>query len=146
MSANFVHAGDDMSTVMDPGSGASKRPMTAVLQQLASEYKAFSIDKFYDSLAKMIETSACAMTPILAASHRNCQVGSEMRCFQLLGFDVMLTSKFEPFLLEINNSPSLCIDECFPLEPGEDVGNAPKGRRNEREKDKICLCMDMQGP
>merc|ERR1719324_2167069 len=95
--------------------------MTAVLKQLASENKGFSVDKFYESLAKMIETSACAMAPILAASHRNCQVGSEMRCFQVLGFDVMLTSKFEPYLLEVNNSPSLCIDEVFPLEPGEQV-------------------------
>merc|ERR1719281_2289120 len=111
---------------------------------MTQEYKGFSIDKFYESLAKMIETSACVMSPILAASHRDCKVGSEMRCFQLLGFDVMLTNKFQPYLLEVNNSPSLCIDEVFPLEKGEEVGNAPKNRRS--EKDSPCLCMDMQGP
>jgi len=27
-------------------------------------------------------------------------------CFQLLGFDIMIDSKLEPFLLEVNHSPS----------------------------------------
>merc|ERR1719171_76246 len=146
-SDKFVHAGEDMGTVLDPGSGASKRPLTAVLQQLEGEYPGFSSEQFYESLAAMVGTSAALMAPALAVSHRGCAAGEEMRSFQVLGFDVMLDHRFVPYLLEINNSPSLCIDEVLPLEPGESVpAGVPAGRVPGRDRDKVCLCMEMSGP
>jgi len=35
------------------------------------------------------------------------------RCWQVLGLDILLTQKFEPFLLEVNAGPSLSIEKII---------------------------------
>lgn len=70
-----------------------------------------------------------------------------MPCFQVLGFDVILDEQFVPYLLEINNSPSLCIDEALPLEADSSLlDDGACGRPKTREKGKVCRCMDMAQP
>lgn len=34
-------------------------------------------------------------------------------CFQILGFDVLIDSKFKPYLLEVNASPSFGTDSSL---------------------------------
>lgn len=70
------------------------------------------------------------MAPTLTCHHRQHGSSDEMRCFQVLGFDVMLGHDFKAYLLEVNNSPSISIDEALPIEP--DMG-----------EEKLCRCMDM---
>lgn len=74
------------------------------------------------------------MAPVLAENHQflSAARSDEMRCFHMLGFDVILDRDFYPYLLEINNSPSLNIDEVFPLDKDDDA--------------KPCLCMELSGP
>jgi len=95
------------------------------------------------------------MAPAMFASYRGCgaEDADRMRCCQLLGFDVMLGRDFRPLLLEINNSPSLCIDEALPLDPGdprleglERGRSGIPGRPRERGPGKVCVCMDMAQP
>merc|ERR1719231_89032 len=75
------------------------------------------------------------MAPALCGYHRAHGDG-EIPCFQMLGFDVILDEEFKPHLLEINNSPSLCIDEAFPLDPSSvDSSGMAHGRRGH--------CMDL---
>jgi len=146
-SDKFEHAGETMESVFDPRSTASKRPLTAALTQMERECQGFDRGAFYDSVAAVVLKSVAIMAPVLTAFSRN-HGGGEMRSFQILGFDIILGRDFTPYLLEINNSPSLCIDECLPLDfdkmSSEDHA-VPIGGRT-REKDKVCRCMDMAQP
>jgi len=146
-SDKFEHAGETMESVFDPGSTASKRPLTAALAQMEMECHGFDRGAFYDSVAAVVLKSVAVMAPALTAFSRS-HGGGEMRSFQVLGFDIILDRDFVPYLLEINNSPSLCIDECLPLDYDrmslEDLA-VPTGGRT-REKDKVCRCMDMAQP
>lgn len=42
-------------------------------------------------------------------------------CFELLGFDIMLTDALEPVLIEVNHSPSLFCDSLFDFETKRSV-------------------------
>lgn len=38
------------------------------------------------------------------------QKSDNAKCFHVLGFDILLDSKYKPWLLEVNNNPSFSID------------------------------------
>eukprot|EP01029_Cantina_marsupialis_P010754 TRINITY_DN2442_c0_g1_i2.p1 TRINITY_DN2442_c0_g1~~TRINITY_DN2442_c0_g1_i2.p1 ORF type:complete len:575 (+),score=116.53 TRINITY_DN2442_c0_g1_i2:76-1800(+) len=93
---------------------------------MAREGSKWSLSAFWEWVAeqgkdsKAIEKQICniigktllAVGWSLRHSYRTCfaedNVGN--RCFELLGFDVMLDSKWKPHLLEVNHSPSLHSD------------------------------------
>lgn len=136
-----------MQEVFDPTSTASKRPLTAVLKQMEIECAGFDRDEFYEGVTNLVQKSAAIMAPVLSSYYRG-HGTSKMPCFQILGFDVILDEQFVPYLLEINNNPSLCIDEALPIEAGAlslDEAGGP-GRPKTREKGKVCRCMDMVQP
>merc|ERR1711871_1752580 len=111
---------------------------------MQAECSSFSVQAFYDNILCLVQKSCAMLAPTLFSYHRNYGDG-EMPCFQMLGFDVILDEGFVPYLLEINNSPSLCIDEAFALDAGAaglELGESP-GRPKTREKGKVCRCMDM---
>lgn len=144
-SDKFEHAGETMHEVFDQSSTASKRPLTAVLRQMEAECGGFDQNNFYESVLQLVQRSAAIMAPVLHAYHRAHGSG-EMPCFQMLGFDVILDEKFVPYLLEINNSPSLCIDEALPIAAGSVDLTETAGRPRTRERGKVCRCMDMVQP
>eukprot|EP00930_Biecheleria_cincta_P037434 TRINITY_DN25697_c0_g1_i1.p1 TRINITY_DN25697_c0_g1~~TRINITY_DN25697_c0_g1_i1.p1 ORF type:complete len:651 (+),score=94.47 TRINITY_DN25697_c0_g1_i1:43-1995(+) len=146
-SDKFEHAGETLESVFDPASTASKRPLTAALTQMERECPGFERDSFYENVASLVQKSVALMAPVLAAFARPITGGGEMPSFQILGFDVLLGHDFMAYLLEINNSPSLCIDEALPLNV-DDLSpkelSTPVGLT--REKGKVCRCMDMAHP
>lgn len=53
--------------------------------------------------------------PQLAHLYKSCQPEclDNSMCFQVLGFDVLIDSKFKPYLLEVNASPSFGTDSSL---------------------------------
>lgn len=146
----FEHSGETLEEVHSTSTTASKRPLTTALKQIEEEHPDFTAEDFYVSLEGLIRTTVAMMAPVLALAGSEAH-GGELRSCQVLGFDVMLDRNFAPFLLEVNNSPSLCIDEALPLDPEEAKEFMAKGGRaagragmKTKDGDTVCRCMDMQ--
>jgi hypothetical protein len=149
-SEKFEHSAETLNMLSDLASVASKRPLSTVLRQIKAEHPDFDVEAFFESIAAVAVRTVALMAPALSCYYRQHAADrchEEMRSFQILGLDVMLDREFHPFLLEVNNAPSFCIDEAFQLEPGEPGSEQRAGIPGRpREKDKVCLCADMQQP
>ena len=60
----------------------------------------------------LIIKTMLTIQPELAHSYRTCQPSDQesLMCFELLGFDVILTHDMKPMLLEVNHAPSFATD------------------------------------
>ena len=92
-------------------------------------------EAFYANVSEIAQRVIAIMAPVLRFYSRQLGCEDNIGCFQILGFDVMLSQTFEAYLLEVNNSPSISIDEALPVEESE-LGEAGK----------LCRCMDMAQP
>eukprot|EP00434_Breviolum_minutum_P014684 symbB.v1.2.012949.t1/scaffold892.1/size156909/1 len=140
-SNKFEHCSESMEGVFGDENVSSKRPLTVCLRQLAQEYPDFDIEAFYNDVELIAQRSLALMAPVLLSRSRSAEfLHAGRQCFQVFGFDIMLDHKYKAFLLEVNNSPSLCVDEALPADPEMVEG---KLVTKNREKDKLCRCMDM---
>mmetsp|Transcript_123630 Transcript_123630/g.219083 ORF Transcript_123630/g.219083 Transcript_123630/m.219083 type:complete len:645 (+) Transcript_123630:75-2009(+) len=118
-SSKFEHSGDTYEEVFDLGNVSSKRPLTVALRQIELQHPKFDTDEFYCAVARMAQNIVAVMSPVIVASHRPWTGDGDIHSLQVLGFDVMLDKDFRPHLLEVNNSPSLRIDEVSRAESEE---------------------------
>lgn len=104
-SPNFVF--NEKSGVDNVG---HKRSLTSTMQFFAEQGK--DVPALWARIHDMIIKTLCAVLPSLAHTYRSCQPDDPYNsmCFELLGLDVILNSKFKPFLLEVNHSPSFTAD------------------------------------
>ena len=75
------------------------------------------------TIREAIVKTFCAVQPQLADSYRNCQPcdNDNDKCFEILGFDILLDHKLKPWLLEVNHSPSFSTDTPFDLKVKSDL-------------------------
>lgn len=87
-----------------------KRSLTCVFKQLAA--KGIDIEKLKEKINDVaIKTVICGL-PLMSHQYKCSQPEdySGNICFHILGLDIMLDSKGEPILLEVNHTPSFTTD------------------------------------
>ena len=91
----------------------SKRSITTAFEQLRAEYGSmFDEEALWERIRSMCDLTLSCIAPTLllhSAEHSRAP-GFSSHCFQVLGFDVLIDDTFEPYLLEINQHPSLQCD------------------------------------
>ena len=119
--------------------GASKRPASVVLDELDAR-GAIDADALWDQMEELAGQAMRALQPDLAFKYRRkfpsdrretlaeaARVGkdapeaNDLRCFHVVGVDVLIDEKARPRLIELNASPSLSIDQ--EVEVADALGN-----------------------
>jgi len=60
----------------------------------------------------MVIKTVCSAQPIISHHYKSCQPDDyyQHMCFEILGFDFLISNKLKPMLLEINHTPSFSCD------------------------------------
>ncbi|OMJ79700.1 hypothetical protein SteCoe_20219 [Stentor coeruleus] len=87
-----------------------KRSLAYVYRYLQEQgHDVFALKmRIEDSILKTL----CAVQPYLAQCYIGCQPKDYTRamCFEVLGFDIILDDKLNPYIVEVNQSPSFATD------------------------------------
>jgi tubulin polyglutamylase TTLL6/13 len=76
------------------------------------EEEGYDVSKLKTRIDDMIIKTLCAIQPNLCHHYRSCQPEDHARsmCFEILGLDVIIDKKLNPFILEVNHTPSFSTD------------------------------------
>ncbi|CAK64163.1 unnamed protein product (macronuclear) [Paramecium tetraurelia] len=107
---NFIFNND--ASKMDVG---HKRSIKSVFGKLEEE--GYNIQKLWQDIYKLIIKTFCSVQPILNHHYKSCQPDNYANnmCFEILGFDIFVNQKFQPYLLEVNHTPSFTTDTPLDL-------------------------------
>jgi len=104
MSPNFKHT-DEIYEIND----GSKRTLNSLWKSV--EKAGYDKQVIINNIEELIRKFMVSMKPFIHLYYNSAFQGKDTgKCFQLLGFDVLIDSKLKPWLLEINANPSLSID------------------------------------
>ncbi|KAG9394637.1 Tubulin--tyrosine ligase [Carpediemonas membranifera] len=98
------------NTDMEHDDEGSKRSLESVWRVLRAE--GVDVDEVWDKIKDIFVKTVVAIQPSLAHTHRTCLPNDKAgnACFEILGMDILLDSKYNPWLIEVNHSPSFNID------------------------------------
>ena len=98
-----------------------KRSFSSVLDQMKSE--GVDIEKIKESIHDLIVLTILSVHSFLKHTVKTSfRVNDgKSRCFEIMGFDIMIDKKLKPWLLEVNHSPSLHCDSPFDKELKDSV-------------------------
>eukprot|EP01038_Epipyxis_sp_PR26KG_P008572 gene8572-11584_t len=92
--------------------GASKRSLSWLWRWLVE--KGHNTKRIWRRISDIVVKTIISIQANLAQSFKSCKVNGQNKnpftCFELLGFDIMLTNKLKPVLIEVNHTPSFRTD------------------------------------
>lgn len=90
-----------------------KRSLTFVMNSIKNCGK--NVEQLQEEIDNMIRFTLAAVQPFLSSSYHSVIAVSDgkCRCFEILGFDVLIDHELRPWLLEVNCMPSLTTDSEF---------------------------------
>ncbi|KHN75232.1 Tubulin polyglutamylase TTLL11 [Toxocara canis] len=136
---HYVHS----SSLQDQLRGGSKRLLSTVFHQM--EARGVKTKRLWHNIKLIIVKTIFAMLPEIMLCYEHYFYDAPgPRCFQVIGFDILVTRQVNPILLEVNSAPSLTIDHSLPI-PNEDIMETvepPRVRSIVDEVIKIPLVMD----
>eukprot|EP00929_Paragymnodinium_shiwhaense_P108345 TRINITY_DN74661_c0_g1_i1.p1 TRINITY_DN74661_c0_g1~~TRINITY_DN74661_c0_g1_i1.p1 ORF type:complete len:811 (-),score=138.77 TRINITY_DN74661_c0_g1_i1:66-2498(-) len=109
------------NTNPDDAKDGHKRSWEAVLKRLAEE--GHDVQKLQERIDDLIVKTLLAVQPSLSHFYHSCQPDDldNAMCFEILGFDIMLDQKLQPWLLEVNHAPSFATESELDKVVKEDV-------------------------
>ena len=102
---NFIHNEDP-----DCDDIGHKRSLKSTYEHLEGE--GYDVEKLKRRIDDIIIKTLCAVQPNLSHHYRSCQPEDYSRsmCFEILGLDVIIDKKLNPYVLEVNHTPSFTTD------------------------------------
>lgn len=90
-----------------------KRSLESVRQFLDDNFQ--NSKEVFDGIKRLIIKTICSIQPIMKHIYVSSQPDdfTGTMCFEILGFDVLVTNDFKPLLLEVNHAPSFNSDTPF---------------------------------
>ncbi|TKR81233.1 hypothetical protein L596_015139 [Steinernema carpocapsae] len=103
----------------------SKRLLSTVFYQM--DAKGVRTRRLWHDIKLIIIKTIIAMIPEIMINYEHFfHDAPGPQCFQIMGFDILVTSSGEPILLEVNSAPSLTIEHVIPTgDPDDDEEHLP---------------------
>ena len=118
---------DETGDIRAGGDCGSKRSVSWLLSWLRSQHGDEVVDKLWCNIGDICVKTILSILPTLVAEYRTTfgedgcgasgggttNTGTELkgsRCFEILGFDIMMDHKLQPYLIEVNHLPSFGTD------------------------------------
>lgn len=92
-----------------------KRSLSVFMEKLSEQ--GHNSEALWQEIGNIVNKTLCVAQPSLSHLYRSSQPNdlTGSICFQILGFDIFLTDRLRPILLEVNHTPSFTTDTPLDL-------------------------------